>query len=83
MAQFEQLALARQRLLHLGLIQAAGELGRHRHAVGAVAFGSKPRLACVEFDQTFIDDRQIRAGNRFVQPDEHIAGFDVIAVAHE
>jgi hypothetical protein len=37
----------------------------------------------VKFNEAFVDDRQIGAGNGLVEADEDIAGFDMIAVAHE
>jgi hypothetical protein len=51
--------------------------------VGAIAFGGKPRLARVELDQPFADDRQIGPRHGFVEANEDIASFDVIAVARK
>ena len=83
MAQFEQLAFASKRLFDIGIVHPAGKLGRHRHRVGAIAFGGKPRLARVELDQPFADDRQIGPRHGFVEATEDIASFDVIAVARK
>ncbi len=83
MPQFEQLALASERLFDVGFVKAAGKLGGRRHGVRSVALGREPRFACVKFNQTFVDDRQIGAGYGLVEADENIAGFDMIAIAHE
>ena len=82
-AQFKKLALARERLFDVRFVEAAGNLGRHRHGVRSVALGGEPRLARVKFNEAFVDDRQIGAGYGLIEAEENIAGFDMIAIAHE
>lgn len=82
-AQIEQLALAAQRLLDFGLVLPVRKFGRHRHGVRPVALGGEPRLTRIKFNEPFVDDRQIGAGHRFIEAEENVAGFDMIAVAHK
>jgi hypothetical protein len=66
-----------------GFVDAASKLGRHRHGVRCVALGREPRLARVKFNEALVDDRQIGAGYGLIEADENVAGFDMIAIAHE
>src|SRR6202035_3719851 len=80
--QFEQLALGIQRILDVRIVDVAGKLARHRHDVGAVAFGAEASLARIELVEAFGDDGEIGARHGLVEPDQNIAGLDPIAVVH-
>jgi hypothetical protein len=82
-AQFEQLAFAGERVFDIGIVEMAGKLRRHRHGIGAVALGGKPRLARIKLGEALGDDGEVCAGHRLVEPQKNVAGFHVVAIANE
>ena len=80
--QVEQLALAIHRVLDVRIIDIVGKLARHRHGVGAVAFGAEAGLARIELVEPLGDDGEIGARHGLVEPDQDIAGLDPVAVVH-
>ena len=80
--QLEKLALARQRFLHVGIVDAIGEFLRHANRLGAITFGGEPRPARVQLSEAFGDDSQIGSGHRLIKANENVAGLDAIALAH-
>ena len=79
-AQIEQLALAAERLFHVGIVGMIGKLRRHRDCIGAVALGGETRLARIKLGKALGDDGEIGAGHRLVEPDENVARLHMIAV---
>ena len=80
--QSEQLHLARHRRRHFGVVGVARQLCRERDHRGAVAFGRKAGLAGEQLVEALGDDRQVGAGDRVVEPHDHVAGPDAVAVVH-
>ena len=80
--EVEQLALARQRLLHVGVVAPIGEFLRYGDGIGAVALGSETRPARIKLSEAFGDNRQIGARHRLVKANKNVARLDAIAVAH-
>ena len=80
--QFEQLALGVHRVFDVGIVDAVGQLARHRHGVGAIAFGAEAGLARIELVEALGDDGEIGARHGLVEPDQDIASLDPVAVVH-
>jgi hypothetical protein len=80
--QLEQLALAGQRFLDVGIVCRCGELLRRLEGLRAVALGGETRLARVELGKTLGDNGEIGAGHGLVEANENVAGLHPVAVAH-
>jgi hypothetical protein len=79
--RFERLALARQRLLDVGIVRRRGELLRCLDGFCSVALGSKARLARIELGEALDDNGEVGAGHGLVKANENVAGLHPVAVA--
>ena len=82
-ANLEQLGLARDDGLDVGVVGAVEQhLGKH-DLVEALLFGLQPRGPRPQPVEVLGDDRKARLGDGVVEPHHHLAGLDEIAVARE
>ena len=80
--QIKQLSFACQRISGLGIVEATSKFLRHRDRIGPVALGREPGLARIKPSEPLGDDRQVGAGNGFIEANENVASLHPIAVMH-
>ena len=79
-AQLEQLALARQRLVEVAIVDVAGKLVGQRDGIGAVALGREAGFAGIKLVEALGDDGEIGTGHRLVEAHEDVARLHPVAV---
>jgi hypothetical protein len=77
---YEQALFAAEHHGNVGLMGASQKMGRKGNFARPIAFSLVSGLPCEQLDQSFVNDREIGPGHRFVETDEQIACTDVITL---
>jgi hypothetical protein len=80
--EFGELGFASHHMGDVGGARARQQLVTERDLVAAVALAFEPRLARGKLVETLGHDREVGARDRVVEPNQNVAGLDVIAVAN-